>query len=88
MQQEAATRLNELERLLDEHDQIIQEIRRSESTGSGINMAGVASAPTPATPVEGNNVQIPSIKLSYTAPTSPATPQPAGGQPPTTTASE
>ena len=89
-QKEAETRLNELTRLLDEHDQIIQEIRRSESTGSGINLAGVASAPQPATPVESANIQvIPSIKLSHTAPTSPATTQPQpSGQPPTSSPSE
>ncbi|KAL7646778.1 UNVERIFIED_CONTAM: hypothetical protein RMT77_002033 [Armadillidium vulgare] len=76
---EAAARLSELERLLDEHDQIIRELKRSESTG-GLHVVGTSeggsgfsSAPIPATPVEGSFPKtLPSIVVSKTAPNSPA----------------
>ncbi|KAK7068011.1 hypothetical protein SK128_017436 [Halocaridina rubra] len=77
---EAAARLTELERLLDEHDQIIRELKRSESDGGAINYAGVASAPTPATPLDILPITITPPTTSRTAPTSPSTSQPRGSQ--------
>ncbi|CAL4121610.1 unnamed protein product, partial [Meganyctiphanes norvegica] len=63
---EAAARLSELERLLDEHDQIIRELKRSESDSSGINYAGI-SAPGFITPSHSHNPKL----TCRTAPTSP-----------------
>ncbi|XP_076028687.1 uncharacterized protein LOC143017742 isoform X2 [Oratosquilla oratoria] len=67
---EAAARLTELERLLDEHDQIIRELKRSESQGSGINFMGCSSAssPGPQTPTlmplaSENSVSTPSLPI-------------------------
>ncbi|XP_042864274.1 uncharacterized protein LOC122248370 [Penaeus japonicus] len=77
---EAAARLTELERLLDEHDQIIRELKRSESDGGGINYAGVASAPTPATPLDILPITVTPPTTSRTAPTSPASTGPRSAQ--------
>ncbi|XP_068249538.1 uncharacterized protein [Palaemon carinicauda] len=77
---EAAARLTELERLLDEHDQIIRELKRSESDGAGINYAGVASAPTPAMPLDILPITVTPPTTSRTAPTSPSTSQPRNSQ--------
>ncbi|KAK3863398.1 hypothetical protein Pcinc_030823 [Petrolisthes cinctipes] len=76
---EAAARLTELERLLDEHDQIIRELKRSESDSGCINYAGVSSAPSSSTHL--NNmlpITITPPTTSRTAPTSPLCSQPRG----------
>lgn len=79
---EAAARLSELERLLDEHDQIIRELKRSESDSGCINYVGVTPAPSCSS---ANNLDILPITvtpptISRTAPTSPLCSQPRSAQ--------
>lgn len=81
-QTEAAARLTELERLLDEHDQIIRELKRSESDSGCINYVGVTPAPSCSS---ANNLDILPITVtppttSRTAPTSPLCSQPRSAQ--------
>ncbi|KAG7171196.1 hypothetical protein Hamer_G021676 [Homarus americanus] len=80
MTTEAAARLTELERLLDEHDQIIRELKRSESDSGCINYAGVTTAPSSATTLNMLPITITPPATSRTAPTSPLCSQPRSSQ--------
>nr|XP_053636174.1 uncharacterized protein LOC128691363 [Cherax quadricarinatus] len=80
---EAAARLTELERLLDEHDQIIRELKRSESDSGCINYAGVTSTPSSAAPLAMLPITVTPPTTSRTAPTSPLCSQPRSHHPPT-----
>nr|XP_045603363.1 uncharacterized protein LOC123761392 [Procambarus clarkii] len=77
---EAAARLSELERLLDEHDQIIRELKRSESDSGCINYAGVTSPPSSASKLNMLPITVTPPITSRTAPTSPLCSQPRSAQ--------